>query len=218
MSIEPVMPSNHLILCHPLLLPSVFSSIRVFSNKLAVCIRWPKYWSFSFSISPSSVSLALISLKIDWFDLLSFQGTLKSHHSLKVSVLWHSAFFIVQLSHMYMTPGKTIALTLQAFFGKAMSFNTLSRFVIAFLPWSSHLLISCLQSPSAILESSEEEICHCFHLFPFYLPWSDGTGCHDLSCFNNGTSNTFTIKIVVVLSKLLRVSLRPFKAGLLWLY
>ena len=135
MSIEPVTPSNHLILCHPLL-PSVFTSITVFSKKLAICIRWPKYWSFSFSISLSNVYSALISLKIDWFDLLALKGTLKSHHSLKVSVLWHSAFFIVQLSHLYMTTGKTIALTIQAFLWQSdvFAFNTLSRFVIAFLP------------------------------------------------------------------------------------
>ena len=157
-SIVLVMPSNRLILCHPLL-PSVFTSITVFSKKLAICIRWPKYWSFSFSISLSNEYSALISLKIDWFDLLALQGTLKSHHSLKVSILWHSAFFIVQLSHLYMTTGKTIALTIQAFLRQndVFAFNTLSRFVIAFLPWSSHLLISCLQSPSAILESKKRK-------------------------------------------------------------
>ena len=147
MSIESVMPSNHLILCCPLLfLPSVFPSMRVFSNELAVCIRWPKYQNFSFSISPSSDYSGLISFRIDWFDLLSVQRSLKSlfqHHSSKASILQHSAFFKVQLSHPYMTTGKTIALTLQTFVGKVISllFSMLSRFIIAFLPRSKHLLI-----------------------------------------------------------------------------
>ena len=140
MSIELVMPSNHLILCHPLpLLPSVFPSIRVFSNESVFHIRWSKYWSFSFGISPSDEFSGLISFRIDWFDLLAIQGTLKSllqHHHLKASIPWHSAFFMVQLSHLYVTTGKTIALTIPTFVGKVMSllFNTLSRFVIAFLP------------------------------------------------------------------------------------
>ena len=140
MSIESVMPSNHLILCCPLLLlPSIFPSIRVFSNESVLCIRCPKYWSFSFTISPSDEYSGLISFRIDWFDLLAVQGTLTSllqHHSLKASILQHSVFFIVQLSHPFMTTGKTIALTRWAFVGKAMSllFNTLSRFVITFLP------------------------------------------------------------------------------------
>ena len=125
MSIESVMPCNHLILCHPLLLlPSIFPSIRVFSSKSVLRIRWPKYWSFSFSISPSGDYSGLISFRTDWFDLLAVQGTLKSllqHHSSKASVLWRSAFFMVQLSHSYMTTGKTIALTRQTFVGKAMS-------------------------------------------------------------------------------------------------
>ena len=148
MSIESMMPSNHLILCHPLLLlPSIFPSIRVFSNESVLCIRWPKYWSFSFSISPSNEYSGLISFRIDWFDLLAVQGTLKSllqHHSSKASVLRNSAFFIVQLSHPYMTTGKTIALTRWTFVGKVISllFNMLSRLVIAFLPRSKHLLIS----------------------------------------------------------------------------
>ena len=142
------MPSNHLILCCPLLLPpSTFPSIRVFSNDLAVPIRWPKYWSFSFSMSPSSEYSGLISFRMDWLDLLAFQGTLRSlpqHHSSKVSILQSSAFFIVQLSHPYMTTGKTIALTRQTFVGKVMSllFNMLSRLVITFLPRSKCLLIS----------------------------------------------------------------------------
>ena len=151
------MPSNHLILCHPLLLPpSIFPSIRVFSNESVLCIRWPKYWSFSFSISPSNEYSGLISIRIDWLDFLAIQGTLKSllqHHSSKASILWHSTFFIVQLSHPYMTIGKTIALTRQTFVGKVMSllFNMLSRLVITFLPRSKRLLIPWLQSPAALI-------------------------------------------------------------------
>ena len=151
MSIESVMPSSHLILCHPLLLlPSIFPSIRVFSNESAPHIRWPTYWSFSFNISPSNGHPRLISFRMNWLDLLAVQGTLKSllqHHSSKASILQHSAFFIVQLSHPYMTNGKTIALTRWAFVDKVMSllFNMLSRLVIAFLPRSKYLLISWLQ-------------------------------------------------------------------------
>ena len=154
MSIESAMPSNHLILCHPLLLlPSIFPRIRVFSNESALHMRWPKYWSFSFSISPSNEHSGLISFRMDRLDLLIVQGTLKSllqHHSSKASILQHSAFFIVQLSHPYMTTGKTIALTRQTFVSKIMSllFNMLSRLVIVFLPRSKRLLISWLQSPS----------------------------------------------------------------------
>ena len=147
MSIESMIPSNHLILCHPLLLlPSVFVSIRAFSNKLAFHIRWPKYYSFSFSFSPSDEYSGLISFRIYWFDLLAAQGTLKSllqHHGLKVSILWCSAFFMIQLSHLYMTTGKTIVLTIWTFVGKVISllFNMLSRFAIAFLPRNKHFLI-----------------------------------------------------------------------------
>ena len=150
MSIELVIPSNYLIFCQPLLLlPSIFPSIRVFSSESTLRIRWPKYWSFSFSTSPSNDYSGLISLRIDWLDLLAVQGTLKSllqHHSSKASILWDSAFFMVQLSHPYMTTGKTIALTRQTFVCKLMSllFNMLSRLVIAFLPRSKHLLISWL--------------------------------------------------------------------------
>ena len=157
MSIESVTPSNHLILCWPLfLLPSIFPSIRVFSNETILCIRWPKYWNFSFSISPSNEYSGLISFRMDWLDLLAVQGTLKSlcqHHSSKASVLQCSAFFIVQLSHPHMTTGKTIALTRWTFVGKVMSllFNNLSRLVIRFLPRSKCLLISWLQSPSAVI-------------------------------------------------------------------
>ena len=154
MSIKSVMPSNHLILCHPLLLPSVFPSIRVFSSESVLCIRWPEYWRFS--ISPSNEYSESISFRIDWFDLLTVQGTLKSllqHHSSKASILQHSAFFMVQLSHPFMTIGKAITLTRQTFVGKIMSliFNTLSRLVIAFLPRSKRLLISWLQSSSAVI-------------------------------------------------------------------
>ena len=150
------MPSNHLILCHPLLLlPSIFPSTRVFSNESTLHIRWPKYWSFGFNISPSNEHPGLISFRMDWLDL-AVQGTLKSllqHHSSKASILLHLAFFIVQLSHPYMTTGKTIALTRQMFVYKVMSllFNMLSRLVITFLPRSKHLLISWLQSPSVVI-------------------------------------------------------------------
>ena len=176
MSTESVMPSNHLILCHPpLLLPSVFPSIRVFSNDSALCITWPKYWSFSFNISPSNEHPGLISFTMDWLDLLAVQGTLKSllqHHSSKTSILRHSAFFTVQLSHPYMTIGKTIALTRQTFVGKVMSllYNMLSRLVITFLPRSKCLLISWLQSPSAVILELKNIFSHCFHWFPIYLP------------------------------------------------
>ena len=156
MSIESVMLSNHLILCHLLfLLPSSFPNIRVFSNESVLCIRWPKYWSFSFSISPSKEYSGLISFRMEWFHLLAVQGILKSllqHHSSKASILWCSAFSIVHFSHPYMTIGKNIALTRWTFVGKVMSLLfILSRFVIAFLPWSKHLLISWLQSPSAVI-------------------------------------------------------------------
>ena len=156
MSIELVMPSNHLILCRPLfLLPLIFLSIRVFSSESVLCIRWPKYWSFSFNISPSNEYSGLISFRIDWLDLLAVQQTLKSflqHHSSKASILWCSAFFIVQPSHPYMTTGKPIALTRRTFVGKVMAllFNMLSRFLIAFFPRSS-LLISWLHSPSTVI-------------------------------------------------------------------
>ena len=157
MSIASVMPSSHLILWLPLLLlPSIFPSIRDSSNESAVCIRWPKYWSFCFSISHSNEYSGLTSLKIDWFDLLSVQGTLRSHlqhHSSKASILWHSVFFMVQFSQPYMTTGKTIALTIWKPVGRVMCllFNTLARFVIAFQPRSSYFLISWLQSPSAVI-------------------------------------------------------------------
>ena len=176
MSIESVMPSKHLILYRPLLPPSIFPSVRVFSDESALHIRWPKDWSFSFSISPSNEYSGLISFRIDWLELLAVQGTLKSllqHHSSKASILWHSALFRVQLSHPYMTTGKTIALTRWTFVGKVMSllFNMLSRFVIAVRSRSKCLLILWLQSPPAvILEPPQNKVCHCFHCFPIYLP------------------------------------------------
>ena len=180
MSIESVMPSNHLILCNPLLLlPSIFPSIRVFSNESALCIRWPKYWSFIFNISPSNEYPGLISFRMDWLDLLAGQGTLKSllyHHSSKASILLHSAFFIVQLLQPYMTTGKTIALTRRSFVGKVKSlhFNMLSRLGITFLPRSKSLLISWLQSPSTVIFGAQKNkvshCFHCFHCFPIYLP------------------------------------------------
>ena len=157
MSIGLIMLSDHLILCHPLLLlPSMFPSIRVFSNESALRIRWPEYWSFSISISPCNEYSELISINTDWFDLLAVQGTHRSllqHHSSKASILRRSAFFTVQLSHPYMTTRKTIALTRQTFVDKVMSllFNMLSRLVIAFIPRSKHPLISWLQSPSAVI-------------------------------------------------------------------
>ena len=177
MSIESVMPSNHGILFHLLLLlPSVSPSIRVFFSESTVCIRWPKQWSFSFNISPSKEHPGLVSFRMDWLDILAVQRTLKSlhqHHSSKASILRHSAFFIVQLSHPYMTIGKTIALTRWTFVDKVMSllFNMLSRLVITFLPRSKHLLILWLQSPSAvILEPPQNKVSHCFHCFSIYLP------------------------------------------------
>ena len=177
-----MIPLNHLIFCLPLLLlPSVFPTIRVFSEESVFLIRWPKYWGFSFSISPSNEYSELISFRMDWFDLLTVEGTLKSylqHHSSKASILQCSVFFMVQLSHPYMTTGKNIALTRQTFVGKVMSllFNTLSRFVIVFLPRSKRLLISWLQSPSAmILEAPPKWSLSLFPLFPhlFAMKWWD---------------------------------------------
>ena len=170
------MPSNHLILCHPLLLPpSIFPSIRVFSSESVLCIRWPEYWSYSFSISPSKEYSGLISLRMDWLDLLAVQGTLKNllqHHSSKASILRHSAFFTVQLSHPYMTTGKTRAFTRRTFVGKVRSllFNMLSKVVITFLLRSKCLLISWLQSPSEVILEPQNKVCHCFHCFPIYFP------------------------------------------------
>ena len=192
MSIKSVMPSNQLILCGPLLLlPSIFPSIRGFSNESVLWIRWPKYWSFSFNISASSEYSGLISFRIDWFDLLAVQGTLKSFlqcHSSKASVIWHSAIFLVQLSRPYMTTGKNIALSKCNFVSKLMSLlsNMLSRLVIAFLPRRNCLLIPWLHSPSTVILEPKKiksltvsivtpSICHA---------WSDGTRCHDLGLLN----------------------------------
>ena len=172
-------------------LPSIFPRIGVFSSESALLIRWPKYWNFSFSISPSSEYSGLISFRIDWFDLLAIQGTLKSllqHHSSKATILQHSAFFMVQLLYPYITTGKTIALTRQTSVVKVMSllFNMLYRFLIAFLWRRKCLLILWLQSPSAvILELTQKnKVSHYFHCFPIYLPCSDGTRCHDLWFWN----------------------------------
>ena len=187
MSIESVIPSNHLILCHPLLLlPSIYSSIRDFSNKSALLIRWPNDGSFSFNISHSNEHPELISFRMDWLDLLAVQGTHKSllqHHSSKASFLQHSAFFIVQHSHPYITTGKTKALTRWTFVGKVMSplFNMLSRLVITFLPRSKRLLISWLQSLPAVILELQKIVSHWLHCFPINYPRSGRTRCHDLS-------------------------------------
>ena len=175
---------------HPLSSPFPPAPIRVFSNESTLCMRWPKYWSFSFSIIPSKEHPGQISFRMEWLDLLAVQGTLRSllqHHSSKASILQHSAFFTVQLSYPYMTTGKTIALTRRTFVGKVMSLllNMLSRLVITSLPRSKHPLISWLQSPSAvILEPPQNKVWHCFDCFPIYFPWSDGTRCYDLSFLN----------------------------------
>ena len=208
MSIESVMSSNHLILCFPLLLlPSVFPWIRVFSNESVLCIRWPEYYSFSFSISPSNEYSELISFRIDWFDLLAVQRTLKSllqHHSSKASILRHSAFFTVQLSHPYMTAGKTIALTRWTFVSKVLSLlsNVLSRLVIAFLPRSKHLLISWLQSPSMVILEPKKIKPVSVSIFPIFfpifimkwwdqMPWSLFFECWVLSQYFSLSSFTF---------------------------
>ena len=188
MSTESVMPSNHLIICCPLLLlPSVFPSSRVFSNDLAHCIRSPSYWSFS--ISHSDEYSRIISFKIDWFDLLSVQGTLKSlpqHHSLKASILWHSAFFMLQISHLYMTTHKNIYLTIQTFISKVMSLllNMLCGFAIAFLLRSKSFNFMAVVTIHNDFEAQDSKICDCFHCFPKYLPSSDGAGCHGFSFLN----------------------------------
>ena len=192
MSIESVISSSHLILCRPLLLlPPIPPSIRVFSNESALHMRWPKYWSSSFSIPPSNEHPGLISFQMDWLDLLAVQGTLKSllqHHSSKASIFWHSAFFTVQLSHPYMATGKTIALTRQTFVGKVMFllFNMLSRLVITFLPRSKQVSFNFMAAITICSDfgAPKNKVWHCFHCFPIYFPWSDGTRCHDLSFLN----------------------------------
>ena len=175
------MPSNHLILCRPLLLlPSIFPSIRVFSNESVLRIRWPEYWSFSFSISPSNEYSGLISFRMDWLGLLAVQGTLKSllqHHSSKALILQQSAFFIVQPSHPYMTTGKTIALTRQTFVGEVVSllFNMLSRLVITFLP-KEQVSFNFMAAVTICSDfaAPKYKVSHCFHCFPIYLPRGDG--------------------------------------------
>ena len=185
---DAIQPSHPLSSPSPL--PPIPPSIRVFSNELILHMRWPQYWSFSCNISPSNEHPGLISFRMDWLDLLAVQGTLKGplqHHSSKASILRRSALFTVHLSRPYMTTGKTIALTRWTFVGKVMSLllNMRSRLVITFLPRSKRLLISWLQSPSVvILEPKKHKVWHCFHCFPIYFPWSDGTRCHDLSFLN----------------------------------
>ena len=181
MFIESMMPSNHLILCRPLiLLPSIFPTISIFSffssifsNESALHIRWPKYWSFSFSIRPSNKYSRLISFRTDWFDILAVQGTLRSlrqHHSLKASILWHSVFFMVHLSHPYMTTGKNIALIIWTFVGKIMFllFNMLSRFFIAFLPRKASFNFMAVVTIRRNFGAQENKICHCFHFPPIF--------------------------------------------------
>ena len=196
------MPSSHLIPCCPLLLlPSIFPSIRIFSKESVLHIRWPKYWSFSFSISPSYEYSGLISFRMDWLNLLAIQGTLKSllqHHSSKASILWHTAFFVVQLSHPYMTTGKTIALTRWTFVGKAMSvlFNMLSRLVGYNFSSKEQASFNFMAAITICIDfgAPKNEVCHCFHCFPVYLPWSNGTRCHDLSFLNvEPQANFFTL-------------------------
>ena len=181
--------SSHLILCRPLfLLPTIPPSIRVFCNESVLRMRWPKYWSFSFSIIPSKEHPELISFRKDWLDFLEVQGTLKSlqHYSSKASILRHSAFFTVQLSHPYMTTGKTIALTRQTSVGKVMSllFNMLSRLVITFLPRSKCLNFMAAVTICSDFGAPKNKVWHGLHCFPIYFPWSDGARCHDL-CFLN---------------------------------
>ena len=218
MSIESVMPSNYLILCRLLLLPpSIFPSIRIFSNESALRIRWPKYWSFSFSISPSNEHPGLISFRMDWLDLLAVQGTLKSllqYHSSKTWILRCSAFFVVQLSHPYMTTGKAIALTRWTFLGKQMSlfFNMLSSLVITFLPRNKSILISLLQSPSAvILELPLKRSVTVSSLFAMkwwdYMPWSYFSECWALSQLFHSplslSSRGFLVPLHLLISKYL---------------
>ena len=193
MSIELVMPENYLILsCPPLLLPWIFPSIRVFSNELALCIKWLRYWSFSFSfsISPSNEYSGLISFRIDWFETLAVQGNLKSllqYHNSKASILWHSAFFMVQTFTSLHDYWKNHGFNYKDLWRQKKSLcfvNKLSRFVIAFLPRSKHLLISWLQLLSTVILEPKKIKCHYFHFSPFYLPWSDGTRCQDFSFLN----------------------------------
>ena len=204
MSIALVLLSSHLIICWPILfLPSIFLNIKGCSNESAVFIRWPKSWSFS---SPPNEYSSLISFRMDWLDLLAVQGTLKSflqYHSSKASILQHSAFFIVQLSHPYMTSGKTIALTKWTFVGKVISllFNMLSRLVITFLPRGKRLLISWLQSPSAVILEPPKSLS-LIPLYPIYLPWSDRTRCHDLRFRMLSFKATFSLSTFTFIKRL----------------
>ena len=217
MSIKSVTPSNHLILCHPFLLPpSIIPSIRVFSNESALCIRWPKYWSFSFSISPFNEISGVISLWMDWFDLLLVQGTLKSifqHHGSKASSLWCLAFFILQFSHPYMTTGKIIALTRGTFVGKVMSllFNILSMLVIAFLPRNKCLNFMAAVTICSDSGAQENKVCLCFHCFPIYLPLCDGTRCHDLSFLNVEFRPAFSLSSLPFIKRLFSSSLSAIR-------
>ena len=197
-SIESVMPSSRLILCRPLLLlPPIPPSIRLFSSESTLHMRWPKYWSFSFSIIPSKEHPGLISFRMDWLDLLAVQGTLKSllqHHSSKASILWCSAFFTIQLSHPYMTTGKTIALTRQTFVGKVMPllFNMLSRLLITFLPRSKRLFnFMAAITICSDFGAPRKKVWRCFHCFLICFPRSDGTRCHDLRFLNAELKPTF---------------------------
>ena len=187
MHIESVMPSSHLILCRPLLLlPPIPPSIRVFSNEPTLRMKWPKYWSFSLSISPSSEHPGLISFRMDWLDLLAVQGTLKSlfqHHSSKASILWCSGFFTVQLSHPYMTTGKTIALTRRTFVGKVMSAFKYAIQVGHNCPSKEQASFNFMAAITICSDfgAQKNKVWHCFHCFPIYFPWSDGTKYYDLS-------------------------------------
>ena len=206
MSIASVTPSSHLILWCSLLLPSIFPSIRNFPNESAVCIRWPKYWSFSFNVGPSNEYSGFLSLKINWFDLLAVQGTLRSilqHHSWKASILWHSAFFTVQLSQLYVITGKTIASTIWTFVSRVMSllFNTQSRFVIVFLPRSKRFLISWLQSPS-----TEPKKRKSVTSFTFSLQFSMD-GCHDLDFLIFSFKSALSLSSLILIKMLFSSSL-----------
>ena len=200
--------------CHPTtsssVVPSLSASIipiiRVFSNESVLHIKWPKYWSFSFSISPSNEHSGLISFRMVWLDLLAVQGTLKSllqHNSSKASKLWCSTFFVVQLSHPYMTTGKTIALTRRTFVGKVMSllFNILSRLVITFLPRSKKFNFMAAVTICSDFEAPQNKVCHCFHCFPIYFPWNDGTRCHNLSFWMLSLSKRIKVTICKELVK-----------------
>ena len=208
------MPSNHLILYHPLLLPSIFPSIRGFSNESALLIRWSKSWSFS--ISPSSEYSGLISFRMDWLDLCAVQGTLKSllqHHSSKASILQCSAFLMVQLSHPDMTTGKTIGLTTWTFVGKVMSllFNMMSRLVIAFLPRSKHLNFMAAVTICSDFGAQENKVYHRFHCFPIYLPWSDVTRCLDLFFWMLSFKPTFSLSSSTFSKRLFSSSLSAIR-------